>query len=149
MIRLREMALMTLLTVAACSDTSIKPVTDVVSCVDRTEARLFEARRVAAESRNEGSDIFVLDGDKGGDVALAESFMKMNGWRAMGSTNPKDQNQLYLIPNTSEFKVDGPLGRLEDGPRLACRASKLSGVPFVSVTRRTKDLSSIIYEIHP
>ena len=135
-----------LLYLAGCGQADSRSIVDVPTCIDRGQAKLYENRSLLSNVTNQGPEFYLLDGSREGDPNLALAYMKKNGWTAWASDKPEDQKKLFLVPNTSDLVGDVTIGKLEDGPRLACHASKLSGVPFVSVTRRAKDLSAVVYE---
>ena len=134
---------------SACDRAPAGAVQDSTVCQDRVEAQLFDHRHELDFPENQGPEFYILDASQGGDLEIAFSFMRKNGWTAWASSKPEDRNKLYLIPNASSELTDIPTGKLEDGPRLVCRASAISGARFVSVTRRSKSLSNVVYEIQP
>lgn len=130
-----------------------KPVDDWQVCRDRVEAKLFEMEFELRSAENNGPEFYVLDGSLGGDLDVASAFMRKNGWVSWASTKPGEEKKLFLIPNEElnppPSRENIPLGEIDAGPRLACRASQISKVPFVLVQRRTKDLSRVVYEFQP
>ena len=133
---------------AVAMPADVGPVIDPVRCQVRVETRLHDLIRLLFDQANQGPEFYILDGSTQGDLALAASFMRQHGWIGWASDKPEDQKKLYLVPNSTEMR-DYPIGKPEDGPKLACTASWMSGVPFVSVIRRSQDLSTVVYEVKP
>ena len=126
-----------------------KPAQDVSTCTELVKTKLYAKRNLVMEERKQGPEFYVLVGESKAAQNLAVDFMERHGWHAWASTKPEDENKFYFVPDKEKFRPDLPLGKLDDGPSLACQASKLSGLTFQSVLRRSADLSTVVYEFKP
>ena len=92
----------------------------------------------------------VLDANLGGDEELALEFMEQHGWwagAAGADASIQEQRRAYLMPNRDKEFGNIPVAVEGDGVKLACKASWVSGVPFVSVIRRGSEGRGIIYQV--
>lgn len=126
-------------------------VDDPEKCEAQWEIRLEQHRNTV--SRNVGwPEQLILDANQGGDFKMAQRYMERFGWYAMANESPDDLS-LHFMPDTQPVISYSPRHRQRvaanpaEGLKRACYAAWISGVPFVRVTKRGTDGTSVWYSV--
>lgn len=113
-------------------------VTDVPRCVARTNARLEKARREAGQPNSAENEVYILYASRG-NVSAAKRYMRRHNYDLLTS---RDRREIVF---TAHLDLETGYSPFRPGLRLACTASKLSGVPFRAVDRHNGTV--LIYSV--
>ena len=145
------LALLTLLFSTSCAAATVGIVENVEKCEMQWQIRLEPHRERATEAEGWPEQL-ILDANQGGDFKMAQKYMERYGWFAAATENPNDLT-LYFMPNTTplssyDTRIRRPVIAIpSEGLKRACYAAWISGVPFVRVTKRGADPTTVIYSV--